>query len=391
MRARRALWIVLILLSLVVYVFHNDSGTRILLWAMILIPVLAAVFALLPVKKLEIGLRLSPASDYLHGRKASIRVKNKSFFPVIQGEAQLQIENRFTGETVQETQQVSLPGKKEYETDMEMTSVCCGQIRCTLREMDLYDPFRLFCRKTKVEEQQYFTVMPSDYPMQVVVAQQTEQIRDGEQYSMLHAGNDPGETFQIREYRAGDPIRRIHWKLTEKSDRVMVRDFGLPVENEILLLLETSLPPGMTADPEVMHALMSCYCSMASELVRKEIPVSLGWFDHADGLLQIAEIQQKQELSAAIAAILSQGMRESEKTVVGAYLAEHAVCNYSHVGILSMQKEPDSAKLVNGNRVTLFLLPPHKERGQGTTVEDEVRTVMLSIEELRSGCLLAEL
>ena len=43
-------------------------------------------------------------------------------------------------------------------------------------------------------------------------------------YSGSRPGDDPGETFDIREYREGDSIRQIHWKLTGKMDRLIIRE-----------------------------------------------------------------------------------------------------------------------------------------------------------------------
>lgn len=388
MSGRRILWCALILLTAAVYVFHNDTGTRILLCAVILIPVLAALVALLPGKRVTVEPSLRPVPGKDTFRDAVIRVTNGSVVPLMNGEVRTRIENSFTGESVALEQAVAVPGRKSAEPVSRIDSACCGQIRWILEDWRRYDPFRMFCRTTPLRLQKSYMILPSYYPMQVIVTQRTEQIRDGEQYSMVHAGNDPGETFQIREYRPGDPIRRIHWKLTEKSDRVMVRDFGLPVENEILLLAETSLDPEILPDPRQLHEMMSCLYSMAFALIRQEYAVSVGWRNQQTGLFQMAEIQQDRELSAAVTEILTQGVRTNGDNVVTAFLSEHVVCNYSHVAVIALQKEPDCVRLLNGNRVTLFRIGGD---APGRSEEEEVKTVMISAEELRSGCLLAEL
>ena len=48
-------------------------------------------------------------------------------------------------------------------------------------------------------------------------------------YSGARPGDDPGETFDIREYQEGDSIRQIHWKLTGKLDKMMIRQRSFPV------------------------------------------------------------------------------------------------------------------------------------------------------------------
>lgn len=41
---------------------------------------------------------------------------------------------------------------------------------------------------------------------------------------------EPDEPGEIRAYRPGDPIRRIHWKLSAKKDELLVRDGAAPAE-----------------------------------------------------------------------------------------------------------------------------------------------------------------
>ena len=55
-------------------------------------------------------------------------------------------------------------------------------------------------------------------------------------YSGARPGDDPGETFDIREYQEGDSIRQIHWKLTGKLDKMMIRQRSFPVDDTILIL-----------------------------------------------------------------------------------------------------------------------------------------------------------
>ena len=60
-------------------------------------------------------------------------------------------------------------------------------------------------------------------------------------YSGARPGDDPGETFDIREYQEGDSIRQIHWKLTGKLDKMMIRQRSFPVDDTVLILAEPYL------------------------------------------------------------------------------------------------------------------------------------------------------
>ena len=56
---------------------------------------------------------------------------------------------------------------------------------------------------------------------------------------MTRPGDDPSEPFGLREYQADDRLS-IHWKLSEKTDALMVRQLGLPVDDTLLLVLDNS-------------------------------------------------------------------------------------------------------------------------------------------------------
>ncbi|MFR3948816.1 MAG: DUF58 domain-containing protein [Ruminococcus sp.] len=38
----------------------------------------------------------------------------------------------------------------------------------------------------------------------------------------------------MREYQEGDSIRQIHWKLTGKLDKMMIRQRSFPVDDTVL-------------------------------------------------------------------------------------------------------------------------------------------------------------
>lgn len=57
-------------------------------------------------------------------------------------------------------------------------------------------------------------------------------------YSGNRPGDDPGETYDIREYQPGDSIRQIHWKLSGKLDDIMIREKSFPVDDTVLILAE---------------------------------------------------------------------------------------------------------------------------------------------------------
>jgi uncharacterized protein (DUF58 family) len=54
------------------------------------------------------------------------------------------------------------------------------------------------------------------------------------------------ELFGVREYQAGDPLRRIHWRLSARRGELIVREYEPPGLRTMLLVLDPD--PGLAAD-----------------------------------------------------------------------------------------------------------------------------------------------
>ncbi|MFR7744089.1 MAG: DUF58 domain-containing protein [Acutalibacteraceae bacterium] len=61
--------------------------------------------------------------------------------------------------------------------------------------------------------------------------------------------------FQIRDYVPGDSQRQIHWKLSHKYDKLIVKDPSLPITRSAAVFWErteeTPLPPAPTRKPRL--------------------------------------------------------------------------------------------------------------------------------------------
>ena len=76
------------------------------------------------------------------------------------------------------------------------------------------------------------TVLPELFPMEVTLLASPCYAEDG---TVARRGEDRSEMFQLREYRAGDDIRQIHWKLSAKTDELILREASQPESRELLL------------------------------------------------------------------------------------------------------------------------------------------------------------
>lgn len=71
-----------------------------------------------------------------------------------------------------------------------------------------------------------------------ITPQIREQLIESEEYDEKRPGDDPSQIFQIREYREGDRMQRIHWKASARTNDLMVKDYSMPIGLGALVLFD---------------------------------------------------------------------------------------------------------------------------------------------------------
>jgi uncharacterized protein (DUF58 family) len=91
------------------------------------------------------------------------------------------------------------------------------------------------------------------------------------------ARKGPGTSlYGLREYQAGDSARFIHWKISAKTDKLMIREFEREEKHKVTLFLNNS--SALHADPNVQEQFEKAIvmvASMAHHLLYNEYQVQL--------------------------------------------------------------------------------------------------------------------
>ena len=371
MTGRRILWGILLAGALGLYLFANSAGTLCVLLAAAL-PLLSAIPLLLP---RQIGLTLSTPEAAVRGEPLPCTITVSSSGLPAQLAITIEAENAFTGERSVKTIKLSTR-KQPVSLSWQLAGTHSGSVRLFCTHVREFDCFGLFSRKRICAAQAEIIFPPQTFPVSVCLDQAAEVLLDSAVYSAQKAGNDPGETFRIREYVPGDPIRQIHWKLSEKTGTLMVREFGLPAENRLLL----AFLPERSLSPEQLDAMLDTLVSVSAELLRQELPHTLLY----DGTLH--EIADMAELEQAVHTLLRSAL-EIEHTA--AFLQEHPALSYAHIALIAANDIPGAENLAQTGCVSILFpdsgaLPEIAEPGR-------VRVHAFRADALRAGTLHFEL
>lgn len=85
---------------------------------------------------------------------------------------------------------------------------------------------------------------------------------------MARATEDLNAPSDVRSYQPGDPMKKIHWKLSLRKNELMVRKFDEPVLQDVLIVMDCSRPPSWghaEAEADIRDALLETAASVYTD------------------------------------------------------------------------------------------------------------------------------
>ncbi|MFR5796795.1 MAG: DUF58 domain-containing protein [Christensenellales bacterium] len=112
-------------------------------------------------------------------------------------------------------------------------------------------------------------VWPTVFPAQVTLDCAAPQTREDSRLSSVRRGGDFTETQAVRPYHPDDPVRQIHWKLSAKMGKTMLREAGAPLTGDVLLAL--AVFPDEIPDPDALEASLCGLLSASQSLLAQGV------------------------------------------------------------------------------------------------------------------------
>lgn len=211
------------------------------------------------------------------GQAAELKlmVVSPRWYPAGDIQVRLREENHVFG-TIRESVYVLELGRgNQHEYSISLDTTVCGTRYFYLDEMVAYDLLKLFSRRRAREESFVHTVYPYEAQMYISLQRHREREQPGDMYDGKKSGTDISEVFGLREYREGDPLQSIHWKLSGKMRQLIVREFGRPVNYHTLLLLSPALRYGKR---EVLASVASAVFDLGVSMSRALLNQNMAHF-----------------------------------------------------------------------------------------------------------------
>lgn len=290
----------LTLVMLTVALARGSSWVWGLLLFLLLLPPLSFCCNFLVRPKLHASLSLPTTSPKGSACMATLTLRSKSWLPAPKLLCQLRMVNDLTGEEHFLWLEASLPPLGQFHQDFLLESAHCGRIYVELRQTRLLDCFGLISLPLSLKAGARLTVLPDLFSCQVTLSPTPALAEDS---SLSRRGDDPTEIFQLREYQQGDDVRRIHWKLSSKLDKLILRESSQSEDRSLLVYWDKRFP----CTPAQMDAMAEITASVCQGLCDCGISFDLGWTEAEEP--ELRSIGNEDQLLQTIPALVTQAGR----------------------------------------------------------------------------------
>ena len=131
-----------------------------------------------------------------------------------------------------------LPAGKDTETSVELIPVRRGYLHFNHTYVGKTDPFGLFRKLIKVKRPDSLLILPKCYDIPEIGLPGKRKYQHGGM-NLASSVGDSEEFFSLREYRAGDPMRSIHWRSYAKKGEPVVKEYQDEFFSRIGMVLDT--------------------------------------------------------------------------------------------------------------------------------------------------------
>lgn len=186
-----------------------------------------------------------------------LTIINKGMLPITRIKVLIVVRDVMRGGTIK--YKMTLPvvpkGSKSFINNITLSGH--GNYELVLKRLYVFDVLGILHCNIKVNSRCQIQVMPEFHDIQVRLTEATKNFYgESDIYDANVAGYDNSELFQIREYRKGDRLQNIHWKLTAKQDELMVKENSLPKTSPVVIFLNYTSRKRRSAYLEIVFSLV---------------------------------------------------------------------------------------------------------------------------------------
>ena len=374
-RAKIIYAILLVILVLFFILYRGALSFQLLLLGIIL-PLLTRILLWVQCASVNASLH-APKKPVQKGEPFSwqLRIRNRSWIPGARALVYAEYENKLIGTPQKLRIEIPIAAKNTEQIALTFCAETCGIMRLKVRKIVLFDPMRLWNSKLRLRTEKQVAVLPA-LPLPPEWEPSPVLTDDDPEYSKEKPGDDPSEIFDFHVYREGDPISRVHWKLSSKHDELMVKEFSLPLPGQAIFLPDYRLCGEFPQSAMRLDAMLSLLRAVALMTVESgQNPMMLRSPADAEAIEVTGEAALNEWLRALLAATPEQAHSGRRADSLTAPIADRMENTRNSDRLLLFLTDADRdlltalAELPAPERLTVFAVVPDSDTKEQLSAE----------------------
>lgn len=228
-------------------------------------------------------------------RKLALMVWNKSPAPMGELAVKIRLQNLTTHEKRKLWLKQSLsPG--ENVIVLPEWPLKSGIWEVAVTKLRIYDWWKFWALPMRRPKALTWVQLPQAYQVHLEGSiSEHEPLWESEKYHPYKSGNDSSHIREIREYRPGDKLNAIHWKLSAGREELLVKEYGLPMGAGLLLGISV---------PELTEDMLSLIYSLMKGCREISLNLVLVWKSAREEEIHSQTIFEVEELYPAMEALM---------------------------------------------------------------------------------------
>lgn len=280
-------------------ILYRNRPLTCLFAAEIFLAVFSIVILLSLYRKISVQISI-PIPVAERGQKVNVclRVRNRGWFPSSRMRIRLVCRQQFGAEQQTFTILSAVADRGETTERADISAVFSGRVFVTVKDLLISDYLGILTLKIRTGEEAYFHVMPEIYDVPLLVSEQARRFSgDSDTFDEKKGGDDVSEIFQIREYRGGDRMQRVHWKMSARMDELMIKEYCLPLGCPVVLFLSFQRTGKKR---ENFDRMLSAALSVSFALAREQCRHYLAWYQADEQRILRARIESEEQIYEAL-------------------------------------------------------------------------------------------
>lgn len=242
--------------------------------------------------------------------KLCIKTYKRSIYPFKKIDVTIRYKSKYKTDEVRKVVNIELSDKMNQRKDIIISDLPCGYTEFTIEKAYVYDVFGFGSVALKGKcEPVNLIVIPSPKPIDIDLPKAAYISGDESEIFLEDSGKDSSELFMIREFHDGDSMNRIHWKLSSKTEELMIRDSVSSIDTNIYVFFD--LCRSAELDEKFEKAVSTAY-----ELRSLGYAFYLVWMDSYTHILKRSLVSEYEHIERTVADIMGCELYEKDDDVV---------------------------------------------------------------------------